>query len=103
MPGILRFVSMFFSIEKGKSKKTVPVILIFVGMLFSIFKKLDNQKICATYFKIRKYAFLTFEEGISKKTGLGFLGFMSMPFFKYFKRVEAKNSVSIFRFISTFF
>ena len=59
MPGILRFVSMLFLIfEKGMSKKTVPGILRFVSMLFLIFEKGDEQKNCARYFEIRKYAFL---------------------------------------------
>ena len=58
MPGILRFVSMLFLIfEKGMSKKTVPGILRFVSMLFLIFEKGDEQKNCARYFEIRKYAF----------------------------------------------
>ena len=58
VPGILRFVSMLFLIfEKGMSKKTVPGILRFVSMLFLIFEKGDEQKNCARYFEIRKYAF----------------------------------------------
>ena len=58
VPGILRFVSMLFLIfEKGMSKKTVPGILRFVSILFLIFEKGDEQKNCARYFEIRKYAF----------------------------------------------
>ena len=56
--GVLRFVSMFFQyLKKGISKKTVPGILRFVSMLFLIFEKGDEQKNCARYFEICKYAF----------------------------------------------
>ena len=45
--GILRFVSMLFSIfEKTMSKKIVPGILRFASMLFLIFEKGDEQKNC---------------------------------------------------------
>ena len=55
-------------------------------MLFLIFQKGDKQKICARYFKIRKYAFLIFEKGISKKTVTGnlrFVNFVSMLFLMF--------------------
>ena len=39
------------------SKKIVPDILRFVSMLFLIFEKGDQQKNCARYFEICKYAF----------------------------------------------
>ena len=39
------------------SKEIVPGILRFVSMLFLIFEKSDEQKSCARYFEIRKYAF----------------------------------------------
>ena len=48
---------LFLVFEKGMSKKTVPGILRFVSMLFLIFEKGDEQKNCARYFEIRKYAF----------------------------------------------
>ena len=38
-------------------KKTVPGILRFVSNFFLIFEKADEQKNCARYFEIRKYAF----------------------------------------------
>ena len=50
------------------SKKTVPGILRFVSMLFLIFEKGDEQKNCARYFEIRKYAFLIFEKRDKQKT-----------------------------------
>ena len=59
-------------------------------MLFLIFQKGDKQKNCARYFKIRKYAFLIFEKGISKKTVTGnlrFVNFVSMLFLMFEKRV----------------
>ena len=49
-------------------------------MLFLIFEKGDEQKNCARYFEIRKYAFLIFEKGMSKKTVPGILRFVSMLF-----------------------
>ena len=55
-------------------------------MLFLIFQKGDKQKNCARYFKIRKYAFLIFEKGISKKTVTGnlrFVNFVSMLFLMF--------------------
>ena len=52
----------------------------FVSILFLIFEKGNKQKNCARYFGIRKYAFLTFEKRISKKTVLGILRFVSMLF-----------------------
>ena len=48
-------------------KNTVPGILRFVSMLFLIFEKGDEQKNCARYFEIRKYAFLIFEKGDEQK------------------------------------
>ena len=39
------------------SKKVVPGILRFVSMLIIIFEKGDEQKNCARYSEIRKYAF----------------------------------------------
>ena len=39
------------------SKKVVPSILRFVSMPFLIFEKGNEQKNCARYFEIRKYAF----------------------------------------------
>ena len=39
------------------SKKIVPVILRLGSMLFLIFEKGDEQKNCARYFEIHKYAF----------------------------------------------
>ena len=51
----------------------MPGISPFVSILFLIFKKGDKQKNCARYFKIRKYAFLILQKGISKKVIPGFL------------------------------
>ena len=62
------------------SKKLVPGILRFASILFLIFEKGDEQKNCARYFEIRKYAFLIFEKGMSKKTVPGILRFVSMLF-----------------------
>ena len=45
----------------------MPGNLRFVSMLFLIFEEGDEQKNCARYFEIGKYAFLTFEKGMSKK------------------------------------
>ena len=39
------------------SRKIVPAILRFVSILFLIFEKGDEQKSCARYFEVRKYAF----------------------------------------------
>ena len=39
-----------------------------------------SKKNCARYFKIRKYAFLIFEEAMSKKIVPGILRFVSMLF-----------------------
>ena len=49
------------------NKKNVPGILRFVSMPFLIFEKGDEQKNCARYFEIRKYAFLIFEKGDEQK------------------------------------
>ena len=49
------------------SKNTVPGILRFVSILVLIFEKGDEQKNCARYFEIRKYAFLIFEKGDEQK------------------------------------
>ena len=49
-------------------------------MLFLIFEKGEEQKNCARYFEIRKYAFLIFEKGMSKKTVPGILRFVNMLF-----------------------
>ena len=49
------------------SKNTVPGILRFVSMLFLVFEKGDEQKKCARYFEIHKYAFLIFEKGDERK------------------------------------
>ena len=58
----------------------MPGILRFVSMLFLIFEEGDEQKNCARYFEIGKYAFLTFEKGMSKKIVAGILRFVSMLF-----------------------
>ena len=50
------------------STKILPGILRFVSMLFLIFEKGDEQKNCARYFEIRKYAFLIFEKRDKQKT-----------------------------------
>ena len=78
------------------SKKTVPGILRFVSMLFLIFEKGDEQKNCARYFEIRKYAFLIFEKGMSKKTVPGILRFVSMLFLIFEKGDEQKNCARYF-------
>ena len=70
------------------SKKNVPGILRFVSMPFLIFEKGDEQKNCARYFEIRKYAFLIFEKGMSKKTVPGILRFVSMLFLIFEKGDE---------------
>ena len=44
----------------------MPGILRFANMHFLIFKKKNEQKDCARYFEIGKYAFLIFEKGMSK-------------------------------------
>ena len=72
-------------------QETVLDILRFISMLFVIFKNGNRQKNCARYFKIRKYAFLIFEKGISKKTVTGnlrFLNFVSMLFLMFGKGVS---------------
>ena len=55
-------------------------ILRFVSMLFLIFEKGDEQKNCARYFEIRKYAFFNFWKGDEQKTVPGILRFVSMLF-----------------------
>ena len=57
--GILRFVSMLFLIfEKGMSKKKKKTARYFkICMFFLIFEKGDEQRNCARYFEICKYAF----------------------------------------------
>ena len=52
----------------------------FVSMRFLIFEKGDEQKDCARYFEICKYAFLIFEKGNEQKTVPDILRFLSMPF-----------------------
>ena len=55
--GILRFIRMPFLIfENGISKRALPAILRFVSTLFLPFKNGDQEKVCARYFKIRKYS-----------------------------------------------
>ena len=58
----------------------MPGILRFANMHFLIFKKKNEQKNCARYFEIGKYAFLIFEKGMSKKTVPGILRFVNMFF-----------------------
>ena len=48
------------------SKKITPAILRFISMLYLIFEKGMKKKNCATSFKNRKYAFLTFQKGMRK-------------------------------------
>ena len=63
------------------SKKIVPGILRFVSMLFLIFEKGDQQKNCARYFEICKYAFFNiWKRGWAKKIVPGILRFVSMLF-----------------------
>ena len=53
----------------------------FVGMLFLVFEKSDEQKNCARNFPIHKYAFLVFEKSDKqKKIASGILRFVSMLF-----------------------
>ena len=62
------------------SKKTVPGIFRFVNMLFLIFEKGNEQKICGRYFQICKYAFSIFEKGNEQKNCAGLFRFVSMLF-----------------------
>ena len=63
------------------SKKTVPGILRFVSMLFLIFEKGDEQKNCARYFEIRKYAFLIFGKGDELKNCARYFEIRKYAFF----------------------
>ena len=55
-----------------------------------------SKKNCARCFEIRKYAFLIFEKGMSKKIVLGILRFVSMLFLNIRKGDEQKNCARYF-------
>ena len=66
-------------------------------MLFLIFEKGDEQKNCARYFEIHKYAFLIFENrDEQKKIVPGILRFGNMLFLIFEKGDERKNCVMYF-------
>ena len=50
-------------------------------MLFLIFEKGDEQKNCARYFEIRKYAFLIFEKGDEQKNCARYFEICKYAFF----------------------
>ena len=66
-------------------------------------KKGNEQKKCARYFEIYKYAFLIFEKGMCKKTMLGILRFVGMLFLIFGKGMNKKTVLGIFRFVSMLF
>ena len=79
-------------------------ILRFVSILFLIFEKGDEQKNCARYFEIRKYAlFLIFGKGMSKNAVPGILRFVRMLFLIFEKRMSKKTVPGILRFVSMLF
>ena len=82
--GILRFVSILFLIFETRMRKKNPAkcFKIRKDIFFNI-SKIDEQKNCSRNFKIRKYAFLIFEKGMSKKILPGDLRFVSMLFLKF--------------------
>ena len=63
------------------SKKIVSGFLRFVSMLFLIFEKGDEQKNCARYFEICKYAFLIFEKGDEQKNCARYFEIRKYAFF----------------------
>ena len=67
-------------------------------MFFLIFKIGDQKKNSARYFEIRKYAFLTLEKGISKKSVPGFSEFISILFLIFEKWIR-NNFVRYFEFL----
>ena len=58
-------------------------ILRFVSMLFLIFEKGDEQKNCARYFEIRKYAFLIFGKGDEQKNCARYFEIRKYAFFNF--------------------
>ena len=70
------------------NKKAVTGILRFVSMLFLLFEKGDEQKNCARYFKICKYAFLIFEKWV-----IVVVGVCKYPFLIF----KIKEFIGIFR------
>ena len=66
----------------------MPGILGFLSMVFSIFEKGDEQRNCARYFKICKYAFLIFEKGV-----IVVFGVCKYPFLVF----KIKEFIGIFR------
>ena len=65
--------------------------------------KKDEQKNWARNFHIRKYAFLIFEKGISKKTAPGILRFVSMFYLIFEKSMSQKIVPLILPFLSMLF
>ena len=73
-------------------KKTVPGIFRFVSMLFLIFEEGDEQKNCARYFQIRKYAFFPmFEKKNGQKNCARYFQIHKYAFFILEKGDEQKN------------
>ena len=63
------------------SKKIVPGIWRFVSMFFKYLKKRMSKKIVPSVFEICKYAFFKYlKKGMSKTNVLSILRFVSMPF-----------------------
>ena len=58
----------------------MPGILRFVSILFSIFEKGDEEKNCSWYFEICKYSFSIFEKGNKQKLVPGVSRFVGRLF-----------------------
>ena len=58
----------------------MPSILRFLNIIFLMFEQGGEQKICAMYFEICKYAFLIFEKEDKQKIVPGILRLASMLF-----------------------